>query len=96
MLKLQFLTCKKYSEEWPTVKNCNFSELHFFDCNFTVISLHIFAVYVLTTARIPTEFWILIEIIQGVRPEHYNSLGFFKNSAAICSIDNITTRGVER
>ena len=45
MLKLQFLTCKKYSEEGPTVKNCNFSELHFFDCNFTVISLHIFAVW---------------------------------------------------
>ena len=45
MLKLQFLIGKKYNEEWSTVKNCNFSKLQFFKCNFTVISLHIFAVY---------------------------------------------------
>ena len=45
MLKLQFLTGKKYDEEWSTVKNCNFSKLQFFKCNFTVISLHIFAVH---------------------------------------------------
>ena len=44
MLKLQFLIGKKYNEEWSTVKNCNFSKLQFFKCNFTVISLHIFAV----------------------------------------------------
>ena len=45
MLKLQFLTGKKHNEEWSTVKNCNFSKLQFFKCNFTVISLHIFAVW---------------------------------------------------
>ena len=45
MLKLQFLTCKKYSEERSTVKNCNFSKLQFFQCTSTVISLHIFAVW---------------------------------------------------
>ena len=45
MLKLQFLIGKKYNEEWSTVKNCNSSKLQFFKCNFTVISLHIFAVY---------------------------------------------------
>ena len=45
MLKLQFLTGKKHNEEWSTVKNCNFSKLQFFKCTFTVISLHIFAVY---------------------------------------------------
>ena len=44
MLKLQFLIGNKYNEEWSTVKNCNFSKLQFFKCNFTVISLHIFAV----------------------------------------------------
>ena len=44
MLKLQFLSCKKYSEHWSTVKNCNFSKLQFFKCISTVISLHIFAV----------------------------------------------------
>ena len=45
MLKLQFLIGKKYNEEWSTVKNCNFSKLQFFKCNFIVISLHIFAVH---------------------------------------------------
>ena len=45
MLKLQFLSCKKYSEHWSTVKNCNFSKLQFFKCTSTVILLHIFAVY---------------------------------------------------
>ena len=45
MLKLQFLTGKKHNEEWSTVKNCNFSKLQFFKCTFTVISLHIFAVF---------------------------------------------------
>ena len=45
MLKLQFLSCKKYSEHWSTVKNCNFSKLQFFKCTSTVISLHIFAVW---------------------------------------------------
>ena len=45
MLKLQFLTGKKHNEEWSTVKNCNFSKLQFFKCTFTVISLHIFAVW---------------------------------------------------
>ena len=45
MLKLQFLTGKKHNEEWSPVKNCNFSKLQFFKCTFTVISLHIFAVY---------------------------------------------------
>ena len=45
MQKLQFLNCKKYSEVWSTVKNCNFSKLQFFQCSSTVISLHIFAVY---------------------------------------------------
>ena len=44
MLKLQFLTCKKYREEWSTVKNCNFSKVQFFQCTSTVIPLHIFAV----------------------------------------------------
>ena len=47
MLKLQFLTGKKHNEEWSAVKNCNFSKLQFFKCTFTVISLHIFAVYLL-------------------------------------------------
>ena len=38
-------TCKKYSEQWSTVKNCNFLKLHFFQCTSTVIiPLHIFAV----------------------------------------------------
>ena len=46
MLKLQFLTGKKHNEEWSAVKNCNFSKLQFYKCTFTVISLHIFAVYV--------------------------------------------------
>jgi hypothetical protein len=45
IIKLQFLTCKKYSEEWSTVKNCNFSKVQFFNCTSTVIPLHIFAVY---------------------------------------------------
>ena len=45
MLKLQFLTGKKHNEEWSAVKNCNFSKLKFFKCTFTVISLHIFAVW---------------------------------------------------
>ena len=45
MLKLQFLTAKKYSEEWSTVKNCNFSKVQFFNRTFTVIALYIFAVY---------------------------------------------------
>ena len=44
VLKLQFLTCNKYSEHRSTVKNCNFSKLQFFKCTFTVIPLHIFAV----------------------------------------------------
>ena len=44
MLKLQFLTCKKYSEQRSTVKNCNFSKLQLFQCTSTAISLHIFAV----------------------------------------------------
>ena len=44
VLKLQFLTCKKYSEHRSTVKNCNFSRLQFFKYTFTVIPLHIFAV----------------------------------------------------
>ena len=44
MLKLQFLTCKKYSEEWSTVKNCNFSKVQFFNCTSTVIPLYIFVV----------------------------------------------------
>ena len=44
MLKLQFLTCKKYSEHRSKVKNCNFSKLQFFKCTSTVIPLHIFAV----------------------------------------------------
>ena len=45
VLKLQFLTCKKYSEHRSTVKNCNFSKLQFFKCTSTVIPLHIFAVH---------------------------------------------------
>ena len=45
VLKLQFLTCKKYSEHRSTAKNCNFSKLQFFKCTFTVIPLHIFAVW---------------------------------------------------
>ena len=44
MLKLQFLTCKEYSEQRSTVNNCNFSKLQFFQCTSTVILLHIFAV----------------------------------------------------
>ena len=44
MLKLQFLTCKKYSEQRSTLKNCNFSKIKFFQCTSTVIPLHIFAV----------------------------------------------------
>ena len=47
MLKLQFLTCKKYREQRSTVKNCNFSKLQFFQCTSTVIPLHIFAVQIL-------------------------------------------------
>ena len=53
MLKLQFLIGKKYNEEWSTVKNCNFSKLQFFKCNFTVISLHIFAVYMANNSYQP-------------------------------------------
>ena len=45
MLKLQFLTYKKYSEEWSTVKNFDFSKVQFFNCTSTVILLHIFAVH---------------------------------------------------
>ena len=51
MLKLQFLIGKKYNEEWSTVKKFNFSKLQFFKCNFTVISLHIFAVQVYVIDR---------------------------------------------
>ena len=49
MQKLQFLNCKKYSEVWSTVKNCNFSKLQFFQCSSTVITLHIFAVRSITS-----------------------------------------------
>ena len=35
MLKLQFLTCKRYSEQRSTVKNCKFSKLQFFQCTST-------------------------------------------------------------
>ena len=52
MLKLQFLTGKKHNEEWSAVKNCNFSKLQFFKCTFTVISLHIFAVYAAAAASL--------------------------------------------
>ena len=45
MLKLQFLNCKKCSEQRSTVKNCNFSKLQFFKCTSTVVPLHIFAVW---------------------------------------------------
>ena len=45
MLKLQFLTCKKYSKQRSTVKNWNVSKLQFFQCTSTVIPLHIFAIY---------------------------------------------------
>ena len=45
MLKLQFFTCKKYSKEWSTVKNCIFSKVQFLNCTSTVNPLHIFAVY---------------------------------------------------
>ena len=46
VLNLQFLTCKKYSEHRSAVNNCNFSKLQFFKCTSTVISMHIFAVYI--------------------------------------------------
>ena len=45
MLKLQFLTCKKYSEPRTTVENCIFSKLQFFKCTSIAIPLHIFAVW---------------------------------------------------
>ena len=45
MLKLQFLTSKKYSEPRSTVENCIFSKLQFFKCTSIAIPLHIFAVY---------------------------------------------------
>ena len=42
--KLQFLICKKYSEEWSTAKNSNLSKVQWFKCTSTVIPLYIFAV----------------------------------------------------
>ena len=51
VLNLQFLTCKKHSKHRSTVNNCNFSKLQFFKCTFTVIPLHIFAVYFNVSVR---------------------------------------------
>ncbi len=57
MLKLQFLTCKKYREEWSAVKNCNFSKIQFFQCTSTVIPLHIFAVGRISTQGAPCNLY---------------------------------------
>jgi hypothetical protein len=45
MLKLQFLTGKKYSEAWSVVNHCIFSKAHWFNCISAVLPLYVFAVY---------------------------------------------------
>ena len=69
MLKLQFLTGKKHNEEWSTVKNCNFSKLQFFKCTFTVISLHIFAVYM--KKMMCASYYVVL--VKGSTQEHPSS-----------------------